>query len=94
MIIRTKIAYRNQNCYRLLPTRRSFLMIDDNPMGCCFLNVWGPGTSHGAHDESGDVDILFANWWSITLVKVSGEVVVPMGLFLPGAFGEQKERRY
>ena len=94
LIIRSKIAYRNPNCYRLLPTRRSFLMIDDNPVGCRFLNVWSPGTSHGAHDGSGAVGILFANWWGITLMKVCGEVIVPMGLLLPGAFGEQKERRY
>ena len=60
----------------------------------CLRNVWGPGTSHGAHDESEDMDIIFADWWSITLVKVSGEVIVPMGLFLPGAFGEQKEISY
>ena len=66
----------------------------DSGKGFCLRNVWGPGVFHEAHNESKDIDRIFADWWRIILVQVVGEVIVPVILFLPGAFGEQKERRY
>ena len=66
----------------------------DCRMSRCLRNVWGPGVFHEAHNESKDIDRIFAGWWRIILVQVVGEVIMPVILFLPGAFGEQKERRY
>ena len=65
----------------------------DSRMSCCLRNVWGPGVFHEAHNESKDIDRIFAGWWSIILVQIVREAVGPMFLFLPGAFGEQKKKR-
>ena len=75
----------------MMGERKAETKIFDSRMSCCLRNVWGPGVFQEAHNESKDIDWIFADWWSIILVQVAGEVVIPVSLFLPGAFGEQKK---
>ena len=66
----------------------------DSGKSYCLRNVWGPGVFHKAHDESEGIGRICADWRGIIPVQVAWEVVMPMSLFLPSAFGEQKKEKF